>query len=172
MTKGARDMLIKIVKRMTYVLSLLLSLHLHADDELKENCLKAWNDSTVIRINRADYQQFGEKYCDCAAFAPFNSREELAEVAQTCMSNTLLHVMLDMIRQQDDSEKLTETLVNSYCQNTLKIIYPQSNKNQTLVIANYCQCVVPELIKSNEETLDDKHIKAMTKRCAALVTKL
>lgn len=165
-------MLIRIAKGLICVLSCLLALNLYADDELKENCLKAWNDSTVIRVSRADYQQFGDKYCDCAAVATFNSREELAQVAETCMSQTVLNVMIDSLRQQASPESMTKLSVNNSCQETLKIIYPQMNKNQAMVIANYCHCVVPEFTKLSMPMLNDKQLKAITKQCAAFVTRL
>lgn len=116
-----------------------------ASTQFKASCIKSWMDNAGDSGDKLIFQNFGEKFCACAASKPSNSDADMQNAAKFCMSQTLLHDVMDTFKNQPDLKNLSEDKIESACQNVWKIIYPTMDNNFQQSTVAYCQCTGPKL---------------------------
>ena len=144
-----------------------------AGQDFKTVCVNAWMKSAPEN-GKVDYQNFGEKYCSCAAGKSLTTQDEVNKAAQSCMGQTLLRNTADALEDSPGLDKVTAEDVMSACQASWAIISPQTKTAPETVATQFCTCVQPqmvELAKKNEDMTDDQwyeKVDAISAACSQM----
>ena len=161
-------------------LSILLPTVAFADttphQNFKSDCVGAWMKSAPTDAeDKLEYQNFGEKYCGCAATKPLSNQDEINKAAQTCMAQTLLRDVMDDMEDDPGLDKLTSDNLLSACKDKWTVVYPKASTDPSAPTNRYCQCATPKLIEINnsaDDLTDDQwyaKIDEISVNCAATI---
>jgi len=133
-------------------------------------CLKSWMERANEAEDKVDFQNFGEKYCDCAATQqPLTTNEDVAKAAKVCMSRILLQDSMDNLTDELELSDVTEADVNEYCLDRWKLIYPSMDDKIKKTSEDYCSCAKPKLLEliKKMDSKTDKQFAAEINEVAA-----
>lgn len=172
------------LNRTAFVLSMFVSLTVHADPQPQSGdfqtlCTGAWMKKADEAKDKVDYQNFGEKYCNCASKQPLDNDAAVKKAIQLCMSRTLLHDSMDSLEEEINLSKAKESDINDYCLDRWSLVLPKQTDDDKKLINSYCQCAQPKLmalIKQSDNMTDKEYeagIDKVADDCAdnALATK-
>lgn len=166
---------------LTTVLCTLFPLIAYAQDAdaggklFQDTCVKTWMERATDTTDKVAFQNFGEKYCSCAAGKDLHDDAAMQKAAQLCMSQVLLHDAMASLEDQYGLPDLTESQIEAGCQDKWALVYPDMNPNVKSKTTNYCQCAGPELdaMNKNANNLTDKawseKIDEIAAKCSGLV---
>jgi hypothetical protein len=108
--------------------------------------------------DKVDYQNFGEKYCACAATQPLATASDIQQATQTCMSRIMLHDTMDGLEDDVGLAKTTSANITEYCQDRWNLIYPLMSDAEKTATAAYCECARPKLLElvKKADSMTDK----------------
>ncbi|KTC97439.1 hypothetical protein Lgee_1760 [Legionella geestiana] len=125
----------------------------------KNMCVSAWMKSAPDG-DKVDYQDFGEKYCSCAAEKPLTSQEDVNKAAQFCMGKILLRTISDRLEESPGLDKVASKDVEQACKGAWTMITsPGSGAPPAEMVSQFCACVEPQMVKlakKNEELTDSQ----------------
>ena len=128
-----------------------------AAQTFQTGCLKAWMGRSEAIKDKVDYQNFGEKYCACAATQPLATASDVQQAAQICMSRIMLHDTMDSLEDDVGLAKTTSENITEYCHDRWNLIYPSMSEADKTATAAYCECANPklfDLVKKSDSMTD------------------
>lgn len=146
-----------------------------APQNFQANCTKAWmaRATNLQDKEKIDYQNFGEKYCACAAKEPLNSTEAVNKAAQVCISRTLLHDTMDALEEDVGLNDLTPGDIDESCHDRWGLIYLSMSDEDKKATTAYCECAKPklmDLVNRSEKMTDMAYATAIDEIAATCST--
>ena len=128
------------------------------DEVFKTQCVKTWMERSGKTSDAVAFKNIGEKYCDCAASKPLNSKDDIKKAAQICMSQVLLHDTMDRLESDKGLANINADSVKGACNDEWNIIYPGMDAADKKSTSGYCECAAPKLmdLNSNRDNVTDK----------------
>lgn len=148
----------------------------NAEEQFKSVCLEAWMSRTSENSDKANFKNFGEKYCQCGAGKTLKDENDVKRVAQLCMSETLVQSALSVLEDKQGLSHISSSAIETACQNEWKLVFPKMSEENKQTSITYCQCVAPKLDDLNKTRGSlttnqwvDK-LNAIADNCAAIIT--
>lgn len=173
-------MLIKQISSLAAVILFAVSPLIYAADmtptdkeTFHSTCVNAWLGRFKDVKDKTDYQNFGDKYCECAGTQPLEGSDAIDKAAKICMTRTLLSNAMDKLEEDGDLEEATESSIDEYCMGRWQLVYPQMNDRLKQVATTYCGCAKSKLlslIKDSNDMTDKQyydHIDTIASTCSA-----
>ncbi len=145
-----------------------------ANAAFKTSCVQGWMERAGDSSDKVAFQNFGEKFCDCASTKTITTDAEMGKAAQVCMSQTLLHSTMDTLEDKEGLRNATDTKISDSCMGVWNIIYPKMDDAAKAKATAYCQCAAPKLSAVAQEDVTDQQytqkVSGVADDCAGNVT--
>lgn len=115
------------------------------NQSFQTTCFNAWMGRINDMKAKIDYQNFGDKYCKCAASQMLDTPLAIEKASQVCLSRTLLHDTMDALESDLGLSEITPGDIKEYCEDRWSLIYPHMNAKDKQSVSNYCGCAKPKL---------------------------
>lgn len=144
------------------------------EESFQTICVNSWMKRANEAKDQADYKNFGEKYCACAATQSLNNQEEIDRAIQVCMARTLLQDAMDSAKKDPGLDKATEANIGDFCQDKWNLVYPNMSERGKAASQAYCACAkskLADIAKTSSNTATDKEyteaINGVAASCSA-----
>jgi hypothetical protein len=145
------------------------------NEAFKTSCVKNWMQRTVNPADKLEFTNFGAEYCDCIAVKPYINKEGLGKSAQICLSQTLIHDVVDTLEGKEEAANITLDKINKTCQDKWQLVYSKMADKTKQEVSKYCECTSSKLdplmqsqAKAEDKKYDDK-IDSIADGCAISV---
>lgn len=131
------------------------------DDSFNKTCVNMWMKRGQGVNDQVAFQNFGEKYCECAATQPLDSDASVEKAAETCMVRVLLHDAMDIQQNKYGVSKVTAEGIQASCAAEWMLIFPKMDAAEKTSATAYCNCAQPQLfslVKIHDTLTDQQYV--------------
>lgn len=130
-----------------------------AADVFKKSCVAEWMKHADKSADKVGFQNFGEKFCDCAKEKSVDTDEAVKVSARSCVAETILQDTMDGLENNPGLSKVNSDKIITACEDEWNLIYPQMDADVKKATSNFCQCASPQLAemsKNQDDYTDDQ----------------
>lgn len=127
-------------------------------DIFKKSCKTAWMKDTEKVVDKTEYKDFGEKYCNCMADKPMDTDDDMKDSAHLCVSQTLLQTSMETAERELGADNLSESKIRDACIAKWNVIYNGLTGDSKPQASTFCDCAAGKLsaMNANRDNLTDE----------------
>ena len=122
--------------------------------------------------DKVDFQNFGEKYCACAANKPLDNDAAVQKAIRYVCQERYFMMPWTHSKKRLGLSEAKDTDINEYCVDRWNLVYPKQSDAEKQIVKAYCECAKPkliDLIKQSDNVTDkqyDEGIDSIADACS------